>query len=252
MPRPGLLEPTTIYNGMIHALTPFAVRGAIWYQGEANRDEGPTYFQKMQALINGWRGVFENPELSFYFVQLANFTADTGTPAGGTGYALIRDWQRRALSIPRTGMAVAIDVGNPVDIHPTNKQDVGLRLALWALARDYGLDVVCSGPLYRECAVEGNTIRLRFDHVGGGLMVGRKSGLAPAVEAVGEPLKRFAVLGKDGQWRWANAAIDGETVVVSSPEVAEPVAVRYAYEANPAGCNLYNRAGLPASPFTTE
>ena len=251
-PGPGPGEPTVIYNGLIHPLAPFAVRGAIWYQGESNGGERESYFHKMQALINGWRAVFENPALSFYFVQLANYHADSGTPAGNTGYAGIRDWQRRALSIPNTGMALAIDIGNPDNIHPLNKQDVGLRLALWALARDYGQDIVCSGPLYREHAIEGNTIRLHFDHVGGGLMVGRKNGLAPTQETAGEPLKRFAVSDTGGKWHWADAEIDGDTVVASSPDVPEPVAVRYAYDANPAGCNLYNREGLPASPFTTE
>jgi len=206
----------------------------------------------MRALIDGWRSVFEYPDLPFYLVQLANFQAESGTPQGGSGYAAIREAQRRCLELPRTGMAVAIDVGDPASVHPLNKRDVGWRLALWVLAKDYGQPVECSGPLYRAHAVEDNRIRISFDHVGAGLMVGRKTGPGPAVPAGDEPLKRFAVAGADRRWAWAEAVIDRDSVVVSSPEVPAPVAVRYAYDAHPAGCNLYNRDGLPASPFRTD
>ena len=143
-------SPTKLYNGMIHPLTPFAMRGAIWYQGESNGKEGISYYYKTKALTSGWRSKFENPELSFYFVQLANYQKDSGKPAGGTGYALIREAQRKCLEIPSTGMAVIIDIGESRNIHPKNKQDVGLRLALWALAKNYGQDIVYSGPLYKE------------------------------------------------------------------------------------------------------
>ncbi|MEE3214357.1 MAG: sialate O-acetylesterase, partial [Pseudomonadota bacterium] len=168
------------------------------------------------------------------------------------GYAKIRDAQRQSLQIANTGMAVIIDIGETRDIHPKNKQDVGKRLAAWALARDYGKDVVASGPLYKSHKVEGEQFRVTFDYVGGGLMVGNKSGLSPTVATQGKPLQRFAIAGKDRKWHWANARIDGKSVVVSSDQVPNPVAVRYAYSANPLGANLYNKAGLPASPFRTD
>ena len=245
-------DPTRIQRAMIHPLVPYAIRGAIWYQGESNGGEGITYFQKLQALIGGWRKVWGQGDFPFYIVQLANFTADRKTPEGGDGYAKIREAQRKALEIPNTGVAVIIDIGEAGNIHPRNKQDVGKRLALWALARDYEKDVVCSGPLYKKHAIEGDKIRVHFDHTGTGLMVGLKEGLAPTAEVKDSKLERFAIAGADKKWVWADATIDGETVVVSSPEVKKPVAVRYAYSANPEGRNLYNREGLPASPFRTD
>ena len=245
-------DPTRIQRAMIHPLVPYAIRGAIWYQGESNGGEGITYFQKLQALIGGWRGLWGQGDFPFYIVQLANFTADRKTPEGGDGYAKIREAQRKALEIPNTGVAVIIDIGEAGNIHPRNKQDVGKRLALWALARDYEKDVVCSGPLYKKHAIEGDKIRVHFDHTGTGLMVGLKEGLAPTAEVKDSKLERFAIAGADKKWVWADATIDGETVVVSSPEVKKPVAVRYAYSANPEGRNLYNREGLPASPFRTD
>jgi sialate O-acetylesterase len=149
-------------------------------------------------------------------------------------------------------MAVTIDVGDPRDLHPTNKCDMGERLALWALAKDYNKKIVCGGPLYQGNRIANGKIILSFDHTGSGLMVGRKEGLKPAVEDKGAKLKRFAVAGKDKKWVWADAVIDGKTVVLSSPEVPQTVAARYAYSVNPAGCNLYNKEGLPASPFRTD
>lgn len=243
---------TRIYNGMIHGLVPFALRGAIWYQGESNGGESLSYFHKTQALVRGWREIWGQGDFPYYLVQLANFTGDNKAPAGGDGYARIRDAQRKCLEIKNVGMAVIIDIGEAGNIHPRNKQDVGKRLALWALAKDYGKDVVFSGPLYRGLKVEGSTVRVSFDSVGSGLIVGKKDGLAPVTEVSGGKLERFAIAGADKVWQWADAVIDGETVVVSSPEVAKPVAVRYAYSANPVGCNLYNRDGLPASPFHTD
>jgi len=149
---------------------------------------------------------------------------------GGTGYARIREAQRKSLNIPHTDMAVAIDIGNPLNIHPTNKHDVGLRLALWALARDYGKDIVHSGPLYTGHVVEGSTVRISFDHTGGGLMVGRKEGMTPTEEVLDGSLQRFAVAAQDKLWHWADAVIDGPTVLVSSPNVPAPLAARYAYD----------------------
>ncbi len=253
-------EPTRIYNAMIHPLIPYAIRGVIWYQGEGNGSEGVSYFQKKRALIEGWRLLWEQGDpatgagqaFPFYFVQLANYQTSPDVPAGGDGWAKVREAQRQTLSLPNTGMAVAVDVGEEKDIHPKNKQDVGLRLAAWALAKEYGLDVVASGPLYKSHTVEGNTIRVTFDYPGGGLMVASKEGITPPVEVKGGKLAHFSIAGADKVWHWADAKIDGDTVIVSSPKVATPVAVRYAFRHNPKGVNFYNRAGLPASPFRTD
>jgi sialate O-acetylesterase len=149
-------------------------------------------------------------------------------------------------------MAVAIDIGNPKDIHPKNKQDVGLRLARWALADTYGQDIVPSGPLFEKITIRGDRIFVRFKYTGSGLMVGRKEGLEPAQEIPGGKLGQFAIAGKDKVWHWADAVIDGDSVAVSSKAVPSPVAVRYAYRMNPEGANLYNKEGLPASPFRTD
>lgn len=243
---------TTMYNGMVHALTPLSVRGAIWYQGESNGNEGESYYHKMKALISGWRTEFENDDLGFYFVQLANFQQPNDNPAGGDGWANLREAQRKTLTFPHTGMATIIDIGQANDIHPRNKTDVGERLAVYALNQTYGKkDVVPSGPLYKSMKIEGDKIRISFDYADG-LMVGAKEGLAPTKEVEDGKLARFAIAGSGKQWHWADVVIDGDTVVVSSDKVAEPVAVRYAFSMNPQGANLYNGAGLPASPFRTD
>ncbi len=254
LPRVGGGDPTAIYNGMVHPMVPFAMRGAIWYQGESNGSEGESYYHKTRALVEGWREVFENPELAYYLVQLADFRSSPDSPAGGDGWAMIREAQRKCLTIPHTGMAVITDIGAARDIHPKNKQDVGYRLAQWALHQTYGkAALVPSGPLYKSMKVEGKSIRLAFDHVGSGLMVGeRKQGLAPTKEVVGGKLGRFAIAGSDKKWYWADAKIDGDAIVVSCKQVPKPVAVRYGYCMNPVGANLYNKEGLPASPFRTD
>lgn len=248
--------PSSIYNGQICPIVPFAIKGALWYQGESNGGEGDEYYAKTNALVGGWRKIFGVGDFPFYFVQLANFQQPNDNPTGGDGWARLRMAQLKSLKIPNTGMAVAIelaDAANPGDIHPKNKFDVGERLALWALAKDYGKkDIVYSGPLYKSMKVEGDKIRLEFDSAGSGLMIGKKEGRNPTVEDKGAKLKRFAVAGEDRKWVWADAVIDGNTVVVSNPEVSKPVAVRYAFSMHPAGCNLYNKEGLPASPFRTD
>ena len=245
-------SPSAIYNAMIHPLAPFAMRGAIWYQGESNGGEGESYYHKTQALVNSWRKLF-NPDLAFYWVQLANFQQPNDKPEGGDGWAKIREAQRKALNIKHTGMAVIIDIGEANDIHPRNKQDVGLRLAHWALHQTYGLKaIVPSGPLFKSHKVEGGAIRVSFDNVGGGLIVGKKEGLAPTQVVPDGKLGRFAIAGADKKWHWAEATISGGDIVVKSAEVAEPVAVRYAFSMNPIGANLYNKEGLPASPFRTD
>ena len=246
-------SPSAIYNSMVHPLAPFAMRGGIWYQGESNGGEGVTYYQKKHALVNGWRKVFQNKDLAFYWVQLANFRDENQDPAGGDGWAKIREAQTQALDIPGTGMAVITDIGAAKDIHPRNKQDVGWRLAQWALHQTYGKkNLVPAGPLFKNHKVEGSGIRLSFNYVGKGLMVGKKNGLEPTAEVKGGKLAHFAIAGEDKKWFWAEATIDGDTVVVKSADVPKPVAVRYGFTTNPAKANLYNREGIPASPFRTD
>ena len=249
--------PSSIYNGQISPVSSFAIKGAIWYQGASNEGGGDDkYDAMMRALIGGWRKIWNQGDFPFYFVQLANYMQPNDNPAAADSWARIRMGQLKSLQIPHTGMAVAIDLadpGNPNNIHPVNKFDVGERLALWALAKDYGRkDLVCSGPLYQSMKFEAGKICLEFSSVGSGLMVASKTGRNPAVAEPGGKLKRFALAGEDRKWVWADARIEGNTVVVSSPEVAKPVAVRYAYAINPAGANLYNKEGLPASPFCTD
>ncbi len=231
-------SPLALYNGMIHPLIPYAVRGAIWYQGESNNGEGMLYYEKMKALISGWRKVWNEPELPFYYVQLAPFRYRNRSPLDLPG---IWEAQLKALSVPHTGMAVTVDIGNVKDIHPRNKQEVGRRLALWALAKTYGKPIaVYSGPLYRKMKVEGNKVRLFFDHTGSGL-----------VSRDGKPLTWFTIAGADKKFVEAKAVIDGDTVVVSSEQVAKPVAVRFGWD-DSAEPNLSNKEGLPASPFRTD
>jgi len=253
---PRYAATTKFYNGMIHPLVPFAIRGVLWYQGERNHKDGLPYFHKMRALIGGWRQVWGQGDFPFYYVQLPNWSpgrkkGEAIVPAAGNGYTLQREMQKMALSIPNTGMAVAIDVGGGG--HPRNKQDVGKRLSLWPLANVYGKKIVYSGPLYKGHKIEDGKVRISFDHVGSGLMVGTKGkGLAPVEEVPGGRLGHFCIADADKKWVWAEAVIEGKDVVVKSKDVPEPGAVRYAYDANPETANLYNKEGLPASPFRTD
>lgn len=245
--------PYGLFNGMIAPVTPYAIRGALWYQGEANGNEGEPYAWKMRALIGGWRKLWQQGEFPFYYVQLPNIgVSKPDRPAGGDGWAKIREAQFKALSIPNTGMAITIDIGEAKNIHPKNKQDVGKRLAALALANHYQKKTVPGGPLYQEHKIEGGKIRITFANAGPGLMVGKKAGLEPVKNAEGEKLQWFAVAGADKVWQWADAVIDGQTVVVSSDKAPAPVAVRYAFTANPEGAYLYNKDGFPASPFRTD
>ena len=230
--------PGTLYNGMIYPLAPYAVRGAIWYQGESNVGRPGEYARLLSTMIREWRRLWGQEEFAFGIVQLANFLAVQRDANVSSGWAALRDAQLRVSQMDENvGLAVIIDIGEAADIHPKNKQDVGKRLGLWALATVYGRDVEYCGPIYRSMKVEDGKVRLSFDHVGGGLTA-RGDG----------PLKGFAICGEDGQFVWAEAKIEGETVVVWSEQVAKPTAVRYAWADNPV-CNLYNEAGLPASPF---
>jgi len=245
--------PTGLYNGMIHGLIPYAMRGALWYQGESNGGEGKSYFEKKKALIGGWRKLWGQGDFPFYFVHLASYRQAYTKPEGGDGWARVREAQTACLSIPNTGMAVLTDIGDARDIHPKNKQDVGERLALWALAKDYGKkDLVYSGPMYKSSKVDGAKMILSFDHVGGGLMVGKKDGLKPTVEVKGGVLKGFSIQGADKKWYWADAKIAGKTVVLSNGKVTEPIAARFAFTTNTDHCNFYNAEGLPCVPFRTD
>jgi len=238
-PRQSPHRAAGLYNAMIHPFIPYGIKGAIWYQGESNAKRAYQYRTLFPAMIRNWRTDWGEGDFTFLFVQLANCRARKAEPVE-SDWAELREAQTMTLSLPNTGMAVIIDIGEADDIHPKNKQDVGARLALGARAIAYGEQIVYSGPVYDSMTVEGDRIRLRFKHVGGGLRV-----------EGGAALKGFAVAGADRQFVWAKATIDGDTVVVGSDKVAQPVAVRYAWATNPE-CNLYNQAGLPASPFRTD
>ena len=230
--------PTAIYNAMILPILPYGIRGAIWYQGESNADRAYQYRTLFPAMIQDWRTRWSLGDFPFFFVQLASFYPVDPKPVEST-WAELREAQTMTLAQPNTGMAVTIDIGDAGNIHPRNKQDVGRRLSLWALHDVYGESLAFSGPLYSKMILEQGKIRLNFSHVEGGLV------------AKGGILKGFAVAGEDHKFVWADARIEGETVVVSSPGVPNPVSVRYAWANNPE-CNLFNGAGLPASPFRTD
>lgn len=232
-------RPANLYNAMIAPLLPYGIRGAIWYQGESNAGRAYQYRKLLPAMIRNWRQAWGEGDFPFLFVQLANFMQSHPEPAD-TAWAELREAQLMTLALPKTGMAVIIDLGEANDIHPRNKQDVGYRLALSAERIAYGQKVVHSGPAYESMTVEGDRIRLHLTNIGGGL-----------VAKGGEPLKGFAIAGEDHKFVWAAATIEGSTIVVRSEKVAKPVAVRYAWDDNPV-CNLYNKEGLPASPFRTD
>jgi sialate O-acetylesterase len=225
----------SLFNGKIAPLIPYALHGVLWYQGEANTHPGKSryYRHQLPLLVQDWRKRWDT-ELPFAWVQLPNFERS------GDGWMAVREAMLQTLRLPRTGMAIAIDIGEAKDIHPKNKQEVGHRLALWALGEVYGKKVpATSGPLSAGHEVRGAEIVLSFKYVDGGL------------QAKGGPLRGFAIAGEDRQWKPAMARIEGDKIVVSSPMVKQPVAVRYAWEPAPQ-CNLYNDAGLPASPFRTD
>ena len=248
----GWFRTQSLYNGMIHPLIPFSIKGMLWYQGEGG--SGKAYCARVRSMVETMRKE-KNDEFPVYIVQLPNFDKSSNNPQGDDQpdkWPTTREQQLKCLQIPKVGVAVTIDVGDPADLHPKNKGDMGERLALWALARDYGKPIVYSGPLYKGIQTANGKIKITFDSTGGGLMAGKKDGRNPAVEDKGAKLKQFAVAGEDRKWAWADAVIDGKSVVVSSREVPKPVAVRYAFSMNPEGCNLYNKEGLPASPFRSD
>lgn len=277
-----------LFNAMINPLVPYSIAGVIWYQGESNADfspwvipahaadpwysgdppdPSPLYRKLFPALINDWRSEWQQHggtvgEFPFYYCQIANYRLKPTKPSESR-WAEVRESQRVTLAaVKQTGMAVLIDIGEAKDIHPVDKEDVGARLARWALADTYGHPMEQSGPLYESMRVEGNKIRINFAHVAGGLvarplpdryqLVSYKPDSVPLVKPVpNSPLQGFEIAGQDGRFVWADAVIDGNSVVVSAPAVRRPIAVRYAWADNPT-CNLYNAAKLPASPFRTD
>jgi sialate O-acetylesterase len=225
-------NPTVLFNGMIAPVVPYAIRGVLWYQGESITPPKELFPLWNETLVTDWRKLW-GYDFPFYFVQLAALKNNSNNPT-------VRAAQAEALALPGTGMAVTIDIGDPDNVHPKNKQDVGARLVRLALARTYGRPLEYSGPMYASMRVEEHAIRVSFTHLGGGLV------------ARGGALKTFVIAGADRKFVPADARIEGDAVVVSSPQVAAPEAVRYAWENYPEGCNLYNAAGLPAVPFRTD
>ncbi len=236
-------NPSVLWNGMVAPLVPYAIRGALWYQGESNSPTASIYRELMETLITDWRSQWGQDNFPFIYVQLANIGKEVETvPAKGGTEAIKREAQLQNLSIPNTAMVVAIDNADPdnqANVHPKNKQEIGRRLALAARNIVYGEKVAFSGPIYDKMKVEENYIRLFFKYTDGGLIT--KDG----------QLKGFAIAGPDKKFVWANASIEGETIKVTSPEITNPVAVRYGWGSNPP-TSLYNKANLPASPFRTD
>lgn len=243
-PQPPSNNPnqtTVLYNGMIAPLIPFAIKGAVWYQGESNADRWMQYRTLLPTMIKDWRSRFGVGEFPFFIVQIAAFMAESDQPQEAPWPGLREAQALTAQNVGHSGIAIATDIGDAKDIHPKNKQEVGRRLALDAEAIAYGQDVEYAGPTFKEIETKDGQVVLHFTHLGGGLDI-----------KGGGPLKGFAIAGEDKKFVWADAKVDGDTVVVSSPMVPHPVAVRYAWENNPAKANLFNKAGLPAPPFRTD
>ncbi len=225
---------------MIHPLLRYRMAGVIWYQGESNTSRPAMYGRLFPLLIEDWRRLWGEEDFPFYFVQLASYLPQPKDPNEESSWARLREAQASVLKkVPHTGMAVTIDIGEGDNIHPVNKQDVGRRLALAALAGTYSRSIEFAGPTYAGMSVEGDRIRVRFTHAAG-------------LHAEGESPRWFAVAGEDRKFHWAEARIDGKCVVVSSPDVPHPVAVRYAWANNPESANVFNAAGLPAAPFRSD
>ncbi|HBG25991.1 MAG: hypothetical protein A2Y10_13725 [Planctomycetes bacterium GWF2_41_51] len=231
----------SIYNAMIHPLIPFAIKGVIWYQGESNAsnaDNAILYRTLFPAMISNWRNDWQQGDFPFYYVQLAAFGK---TDLTKSNWALLREAQTMTLSLPNTGMAVAMDIGEPNNIHPKNKQEVGKRLAIWAFAKDYGYkNIIYSGPIYKSMQIEDDKIRIFFDYAKSGLKTPKR-----------QSLKGFAIAGENGKFVWANATIEDGTVLVWSDQIKNPKHVRYGWT-DYIECNLYNKKNLPASPFRTD
>ncbi|WP_372753908.1 sialate O-acetylesterase [Labilibaculum sp.] len=244
--------PATLYNGMLSAIIPFAVKGVLWYQGESNSHYLENEYEKyFTTLIESWRADWGQKDLPFYWAQLAAYHVPD--ERSDMGWASVNDQLRRTLKLRNTGMAVLYDIGEAKDVHPHNKMDAGRRLALWALSKDYKVKVpAVSGPLYKSQKIVGESIVIKFDQVGSGLMVGHKE-LSAKTIPVDTVLSWFQIAGEDHIWKAAEAKIVSKnTIEVSSSEVKAPRMVRYGWSSNPEGANLYNKEGLPASVFSSE
>lgn len=251
-PRKNRQEPATLYNGMVSAIIPFAVKGAIWYQGESNAVFKPTEYEHyLTTMIKNWRTDWGQGDFPFYYTQLAS--CKRADDEADKGWATVNDQLRRTLQVPHTGMAVLHDIGEAKDIHPHNKMDAGKRLALWALKNDYGLNVeAVSGPLYQSHIIKDNNIIVTFSEAESGLMAAHKHVLNDAV-MVDEPLGAFEIQDQNGVWHPADAKIISKNEIeVWNSSVSQPVNVRYAWSGTPKQANLYNKAGLPAAVFTSE
>jgi sialate O-acetylesterase len=249
--------PTVLTNGMIAPIVPYAIKGAIWYQGESNAGRANEYQTLFPAMITDWRTRWSEGDFPFIWVQLANYDPH---PAPGNKpvqsadlWPGLREAQSMTLKLPNTGQAVIIDIGQASDIHPKDKQDVGQRLALAARHVAYGEDLIFSGPTYDSIKIDADKARVTFKNIGSGLTIAAAPSTQPGVPqaAPADQLEGFSIAGADHKFVWATATIDGDSVIVSSPDVHDPQAVRYAWANNPKA-NLYNKEGLPASPFRTD
>jgi sialate O-acetylesterase len=234
-------QPAALYNAMIAPVINYTIKGFLWYQGEANSSRAQDYARLQPAMITDWRNKWKEGDLPFLYVQLPNFMEVNYLPSESQ-WAELREAQLKSLSVPNSGMVVAIDLGEWNDIHPDRKKEVGDRLALAAEKLAYGeKDIVYSGPIYQSSTINGNKVIISFANTGGGLMTND-----------GEELSQFAIAGSDKKFVWANAKIEGDKVVVWNEDVPRPMFVRYAWADNPDNPNLYNKEGLPASPFRTD
>lgn len=233
--------PANLFNGRIHPIVGYTIRGVIWYQGEnaANRGFAELYAAQLRTLVTDWRTRWGQGDIPFAWVQLPNFRAAQKEPCETSGWVLVQEGMRKALDLPNTGMAITIDLGESNELHPRNKQDVGSRLAQWALAKVYEKDVTPMGPVYHSAKREGNRMIIQFDHCGS------------ALKSKGDGLKGFAIAGADRKFVWADAKIEHDKVIVWHNDIAEPVSVRYAWASNPV-ISLYNSADLPAAPFRSD
>lgn len=234
--------PCLLYNAMIHPLIPYGIRGVLWYQGEANAGRAYQYRLAFPLLITDWRHQWGEGNFPFYFVQLASFNSENGNSLTGSTWAELREAQMKTLALPATGMAVTIDIGQSNDIHPKNKQDVGLRLAAIAMDQIYGLKMEYSGPLYQAMTINGNKVVIDFSHKGSGLMVKDKDGF----------VRGFEIAGPDKHFYNAKAVVQNNKVVVWADSVAKPQSIHYAWADDAGDANLYNREGFPAVPFRTD
>jgi sialate O-acetylesterase len=238
-PNSRINRSTVLFNAMINPLVPYGMKGVIWTQGASNADRAYQYRTLFKTMIKDWRNLWGQGDFPFLYVQLANFQEVKTYPVEDE-WAELREAQAMALELPNTGMVVAIDIGEEIDIHPKNKQEVGKRLAIIAKAKVYGKDIPYSGPIYKSMKIEGGKIRLQFKYTDNGLKIKGSNNL-----------KGFAIAGKDKKFVWAEAIMEGNEVIVWSSKIKNPVAVRYAWDINP-DCNLYNGADLPTVPFRTD